>query len=263
MREDGSTRQYAKDAGSDQYLAQGGNFDYLVHNEDGTWDEALLGTGYRYYYPAGNRVSLSYRETPHGYRLSYQYDAAQRLAAVEEPAGLRVTLGYAASGLPTVQYVQDWGDRRHTLTYDAAGDLIQEQGPTGCLTGYEYDAGHRITRIADPEGYETTCGFPGAGPQSGAPRAGNLGRYTYQEDAARNVTMTYADPLGRTWTHASSAQGLRLREHLESERDNLGGAVSRSPADGRSGSEDGTGSGSGDPRGSAPPLAPAGWIRCG
>ena len=52
--------------------------------------------------------------------------------------------------------VQDWADRRHTLTYNGSGDLIEIQGPTGCVTQYQYNAGHGLTSITDPEGYETT-----------------------------------------------------------------------------------------------------------
>ena len=98
-----------------------------------------------------------------------------------EPAGRRVTLGY--NGDNRVRYVQDWGGRRTTLTYDAAGSLIEEEGPTGCITQYAYDDSHRIRSIVDPEGYETTYTYDGQGRVFTRSVAGNLGRYTYQTGA--------------------------------------------------------------------------------
>ena len=47
----------------------------------------LLQPGIQYGFPAGNVVSVLYRETPQGLRLTYSYDGSQRLQSVQEPSG--------------------------------------------------------------------------------------------------------------------------------------------------------------------------------
>ena len=202
--EDGNARQFRQTGSPESYYATGSNYDLLQKNPDGSWDVTLLETGYGYHFPAGTAVAAAYRWSPAGLLLTYQYDASQRLTSVLEPAGRRVTLGYATGTTTTVAYVQDWGDRRHTLAYDAAGNLVQEQGPTGCITQYGYDASHRITSLTDPEGFATTYTYDYAGRVLTRSVAGNLGRYTYQTSWDGSVTSGYTDPLVRTWTHATS-----------------------------------------------------------
>lgn len=165
LRSDGTTVTVMDDGGTlrefrrsdTDYLPVGDVYCQLTKNDDDTWDYVRNDNGFRYRFPAGDVVSLTYRETPQGYRLTCGYDGEQRLAHVEEPAGRRVTLGYAAAGLTTVQYLEDWGGRRNTLTYDSSGNLAQVEGPTGCLTStsarlYSYCEA-RPTKAMDPSGY--------------------------------------------------------------------------------------------------------------
>src|SRR5207249_4529973 len=67
------------------------------------------------------------------------------------------------------------------------------------------------TSIVDPEGFETTYTWDSAGRVLTRSVAGNLGQYTYQLDANGILTMTYADPLGNSWTHVTSGNGNPVR----------------------------------------------------
>lgn len=191
--------------------ARGDNYDFAsVHwgyGDGDYWDAYASDTGYRYHFPGDYYASVAYRQSPQGLCLTFGYDAQQRLESVLEPAGRRLTLGYANVLDPKIQFVQDWGDRRTTFTYDTADNLIEEEGPTGCITQYGYDAEHRLTSIVDPEGYETTYTYDDAGRVVSRSVAGNLGRYTYLQDASGVVTMVYRDPLERVWTYTSSGTG--------------------------------------------------------
>lgn len=150
QHEDGSERPYQLVSGS--YVPQGsptGNA--LVKNVDGSWDETDGESGFQYHYPAGSMVSIAYRATPQGLRLTYNYDGSGRLESVLEPAGRRLTLTY--SGFPggwDVHTVKDWASRVNTLSVGNIGDLLFTQGPTGCLTQYLYAGQHRVHSIKDP-----------------------------------------------------------------------------------------------------------------
>src|SRR5207249_3969305 len=96
-------------------------------------------------------------------------------------------------------------------TYNAAGDMAELMGPTGCITGYEY-VDHRLSGITDPEGFATTYTYDFAGRVLTRSVAGNLGRYTYAVDANRVVTMTYEDPLQRVWTYTADPGGNPMWE---------------------------------------------------
>jgi YD repeat-containing protein len=207
MHDDGSDRVYQFSAGAGQYFAQGiQNGDALTLDPRlGEWNETRGENGFRYHFPQGNFVHLDYWATPQDLRITCSYDASGRLQSLLEPAGRRVTLGnYAViGGGARVGYLQDWGDRRQTFSYNSAGDLTQVVGPTGCITQYSYDSSHRITSITDPEGYTTSYTYDSSGRVFTRSIAGNLGRYTYVRTGPTLATG-YKDPLGRTWTHLTS-----------------------------------------------------------
>jgi len=87
MHEDGQDRQYQKQ-GDGTYLQMGAPCgDTLVKNGDGSWDETRGDTGLQFHFPAGGYVSMAYRATPQGLRLTYNYLADGRLQSILEPAG--------------------------------------------------------------------------------------------------------------------------------------------------------------------------------
>jgi YD repeat-containing protein len=166
-REDGNVRQYA-DIGGGVYQIpafQYQNGDKLVKNGDGTWDETHGDTGYRYHFPPTPAsppfypVSVLYRETPQGLRLTYNYDSSQRLSSILEPAGRRFSLSYNAAN--QVQVIEDWAGRGLILLTYVGTDLTEVWEPEGVVTRYGYDASHRVTSITDPEGYITTYTYSG------------------------------------------------------------------------------------------------------
>jgi RHS repeat-associated protein len=202
--EDGADRPYQLISGS--YVPQGTpTGDSLVKNVDGSWDETNGETGFQYHFPAGNMASIAYRATPQGLRLTYNYDANGRLESIVEPVGRRLTLTYTGfTGFWKVQSVRDWANRRNTLAYGTQQDLLTVQGPSACLTQYIYQtADHRVTKVTDPEGYQTSYTYDYAGRVLTRSVAGNLGRYTYQVSGSV-VTSVYTDPMGKIWTHSSS-----------------------------------------------------------
>src|SRR5438034_243508 len=75
-----------------------------------TWKETLAATGLEYGFPSGDLVSLSYRATPQGQRLTYSYNyggsGALQSVAVQDPAARLVTLTCNSDG--RVQTVEDW-----------------------------------------------------------------------------------------------------------------------------------------------------------
>jgi YD repeat-containing protein len=97
-------------------------------------------TGYQYSFPAGRYVSVVYRQTPQGERLTYNYNANAQLESVEEPTGRRVTLSYNADG--KVQTVADWGGRGLVVLTYVGSDLTEVWQQEGVVTRYRYDANH-------------------------------------------------------------------------------------------------------------------------
>src|SRR5207237_2097704 len=99
----------------------------------------------------------------------------------------------------------------NTLTYDGKGDVVQIQGPTGCLTRYEYDERHRITRITGLEGFATDYGYDGRGRVRSRSVAGDRATYSYHHVGDGTATV-YQDPEGHLWTTVLDSQGNIVEE---------------------------------------------------
>ena len=87
------------------------------------------------------------------------------MQTLQEAMGRKVTFSYEGNGL--LETIQDWAGRLTTFQYDTASIpgkpvLATVIGPSGCQTGYGYENAEgipRLTRVTDPNGYDTTYAF--------------------------------------------------------------------------------------------------------
>jgi RHS repeat-associated protein len=87
--------------------------------------------------------------------LVWQFDAAGRLAALEEPNGNRVTLAYNGSGQLTG--ISHTNGQSFTLEYNAQGRIRRLTDHAGQVTDYAYDAsGEHLLTVTAPGSVTTT-----------------------------------------------------------------------------------------------------------
>jgi RHS repeat-associated protein len=112
----------------------------------------------------GERVPILYVEDRHGNRLSYRYDAADRLARVEDADGRFLQFDYDACGLLTT--LTDAAGRRYAYHHDEEGQHLvcvvrpaTSDHPEGTRKVYHYEPAftppstrHNLLRISDSEG---------------------------------------------------------------------------------------------------------------
>jgi len=107
----------------------------------------------RYDYDANGQLAKS--TDPDGVSLSYTYDAAHRLARIEDALGGRIDLGLNAAGDVTTEALRDKsGQIRRSLTraFDALGRMKSLTGADGARTSFEYDANGNLARVVRPLG---------------------------------------------------------------------------------------------------------------
>ena len=100
---------------------------------------------------------LETSQTPGGVLLSYEYDAARYLSAVEDGDGNRVEYAYDLTGNRTGEELRDdSGTLLHSIarTHDTRNRLEQLQEGTS-VTDIVFDAVGRLTSIEDPNDHET------------------------------------------------------------------------------------------------------------
>ena len=149
---------------------------------------------------------------PNGSFLINEYDAAQRLTAVEDNLGNRIEYTLDTLGNRTQEDVKDpLGTLTRTMsrTYNSLNRLIQTTGGEGQATTFAYDANGNQTNIIvdptslDPTGLnqETIQAFDALNRLSTTTDANN-GITTYGYDARDNlISVTDAEGLTTTYTY--------------------------------------------------------------
>lgn len=161
------------------------------------------------YDAAGNLTRLT---RPDGSYLIHEYDAAQRVIAIEDEQGHRIEYELDAQGNRTAVYTSNQGGqlvREHQQVFDALGRLIERIGARSQTTRHEYDANGNRTRITDPAEDATRRAFDA------------LDRLIRQTDAADGVTRyayddndritAVTDPNGNTTRYTYDGLGHRTR----------------------------------------------------
>ena len=144
---------------------------------------------------------------PNGSLLINEYDAAQRLTAVEDNLGNRTEYTLDTLGNRTQEDVEDpLGTLTRTMsrTYNSLNRLIETMGGEGQTTTFGYDAnGNQMTITVDPTGLnqQTAQAFDGLNRLSTTTDANN-GITTYGYDARDNLTsVTDAEGLVTSYTY--------------------------------------------------------------
>ncbi len=175
---------------------------------------------------------LSYRRDAAGREISRVYDPLSQLVLETDPRGRSTQISYdangnrlsetlswggAATGPGSVshQYEYDAEDRltRQTLaagsaeaqvtdyTYDAQGNLLQEQRPDGRTTQWAYDARDRLIRTSDAQGGQVLRELDGLGHVlTETDRRGQTTRTTY-DGLGRPLSVTYPDNTSRHFSY--------------------------------------------------------------
>jgi len=150
-----------------------------------------------------------------GNTITYTWEEG-RLTRVQDVYGRYFSIGYDPQG--KVASIEDSGDRVPiTFTYDpVTGDKKTETGPAGTIQ-YDYDEGHRITRIGYPNGGSRHWEYDAKGrvlaEWDELDLGGQANRRTYAYFAS---STTVADGLGRTTVYRyAKKRGLRRLTRIE------------------------------------------------
>ncbi|MBL8048930.1 MAG: hypothetical protein JNJ45_09645 [Chthonomonas sp.] len=144
---------------------------------------------------AESKFTIGRVEDASGNRHTYTYAASpgSKLESITVPGGDKLTFAYDAS--QRVSTILDWGGRVWTLTYSSPGnELLTFQTPLGCLTQYEYDANNRLSTITDSRGYATTYAYAADGRVETMSAGTGVWTYSY----ATNTSVTMSPAGGRT-----------------------------------------------------------------
>ncbi|MGG4147214.1 DUF6531 domain-containing protein, partial [Paenibacillus algorifonticola] len=88
----------------------------------------------------------------------YRFTAAGRLTEIEEKSGLKLAFGYAADGALTTISDPLTGAAL-TISYDAAGRVVEVADPAARSVQFSYDAAGRLNEITDAAGNATTYSY--------------------------------------------------------------------------------------------------------
>ena len=202
-RGNGSLVSYLSD-GSGNYACQTPGVRNTLQEDTGNalWKESTP-DGQTTAYPldkTGQITSVAYAQDAVGNRHTFSY-AGGLLQTLEDAVGRVVSFTYTGGAL--LQSIEDWAGRTTTFAYDTASIpgrplLTTVTGPTGCQTGYQYDAFARLTGITSPNGYQTGYGYDLMGRTTWRNVSG-AGRTTYTYGTGM---MSVQDALGNTQVQA-------------------------------------------------------------
>ncbi|MEQ8426896.1 MAG: RHS repeat-associated core domain-containing protein [Gammaproteobacteria bacterium] len=153
---------------------------------------------------AGNIVKTT---LPNGAFLENEYDAAQRLVAVQDNLGNRIEYTLDRLGNRIQEDVKDPNGvltRTMSRVYDELDRLVETMGGAGQVNGFSYDPnGNQVQIVVDPAGLNqvTTQAFDALERLTSTTDANNgITRYTY--DARDNLTsVTDAEGLTTYYTY--------------------------------------------------------------
>ncbi len=147
------------------------------------------------------------------------------LKTITVPGGNKLTytymtkvIGMAEVTVTLVSAIEDWGNRRWTMTYDNDAYLTQVQTPLGCQTKYTYAlAGATTTMvqtIEDPRGYKTTYAYNSGGKVVSMAAGSAVWTYTYNtsqtvETQPTGALVTYNYDGNGNNTTIDRAEGYR------------------------------------------------------
>jgi RHS repeat-associated protein len=167
-------------------------------------------------YSYDNRDRLTFKATPQG-TLGYAYDANGNLLSIQSSNTNGTSVAYEWDALNRLSAVNDAHLGRSAYTYDAAGNLRGYAYPNAVNTIHEFDALNRLTNSASSHvltpiaGYRYTLGL-----------AGN--RLSVQELNGRSATYAYDDTYRLLTETVAGAPAAGMVSYLY---DPVGNRVSR------------------------------------
>lgn len=136
---------------------------------------------------------------PNGNIISYDYDEANRLIAVDDNIGVIAEYTYDANGNKLSE--TDGEERTVRYAYDALNRKISETLPSGAQTQYAYDNNSNLLNIVDALGNTTQYTYNSLNQQLSQIDALNA-KTTFEYDAVGNlVKATDANGNPTTWTY--------------------------------------------------------------
>jgi RHS repeat-associated protein len=155
--------------------------------------------------PAVRNAVTGANERP---EVSYEYDAAGRIAAVTDANGRRTTLAYDGMGRLLRRTFADGTDRENV--YDALGHVVEQRDEAGRVTRFDYDALGRLSGVTDALGGFTRYSYDETGQLRAQTDA--LGRTTTFERDALGRPRVRRLPGGGVETFSYDAAGNRVAE---------------------------------------------------
>src|SRR5262249_44894225 len=150
---------------------------------------------------------------PTGGTLSYTYNDAKRLMAIQDSAGGRIELTYDNAGDVTSRTVKDAGasiTEASSRAYDELSRLLRSIGAVGQTTTFAYDKVDNLTGVTDPRSnvYGYTFDALNRLTRETQPTTGHIDA-TYD---GRNRITSVADQRSLSTTYVRDGFGDVIRE---------------------------------------------------
>jgi RHS repeat-associated protein len=161
------------------------------------------------YDQVGNLTGIT---LPNGAALTYTYDGARRLTAIQDNLGNRMNYTLDAVGNRIKEEVFDASDvlsRTHARVFNSLNQLVKDTGGEGQMRQYGYDANGNSISVIDGQNHETRSAFDVLNRLIASTDAENgISEYTY--DALDNL-VTVKDPKGLLTHYTYNALGDLLQ----------------------------------------------------
>ena len=157
----------------------------------------------------GNRIGEEIRDAQGNptYRLDFDYDEFNRLAAVLYPDGTVQTCAYDEGGL--LLAISDGAGRTTQYEHDPLGRRVRMRQPGALETAFAYDSHDNLVSVTDAEGHETTYAYDDLG-RIFRQVSPDTGITIYASDAAGNITAK-TDANGVTTGYGYDAAGRLIQ----------------------------------------------------
>ncbi|MHB9089143.1 MAG: right-handed parallel beta-helix repeat-containing protein, partial [Thermoleophilia bacterium] len=212
LRGDGRADRFILTLAGD-YTPPKGRHDTLTKNPDGTYRLTTPGQ-ITYNFDAANRLASVVGRN--GQATTLAYDSNHRLTTITGPEGRTLALSYNSAGQLTA--ATDPAGNSVTFTYTSGGDLQTATDMNGGVTTYAYE-NHRITAVTDPNGHSFVNNVydPGSGKVvSQTDAEANLVLFGYDTNNRVTTVTTRIDPIDpsrdQVVRYYHDAQNRLLRE---------------------------------------------------